>query len=84
MRATNKIKRKSTEAVIKFLSNVDSATRNEIIEGAIGCYGLSEQELEDNSPRSKNSVIRSDAPCVNGTCSDIQYLIVIRPNIAPM
>ena len=59
MRVTNKIKRKSTEAVIRFLSNVDCATRSEIIEGALKCYGLSESELEDFSPRSKNSVIRS-------------------------
>ncbi|MBE6674067.1 MAG: hypothetical protein E7596_03050 [Ruminococcaceae bacterium] len=59
MRVTNKMKRKSTEAVIKFLSNTENATRNEIIEGALLCYGLSEAELEDNSPRSKNSVIRS-------------------------
>ena len=59
MRITNKIKRKSTEAVIRFLSNVESATRAEIIEGAIKCYGLTEVELEDFSPRSKNSVIRS-------------------------
>lgn len=59
MRVTNKIKRRSNEAVIKFLSNVESATRNEIVEGALKCYGLSESELEDFSPRSKNSVIRS-------------------------
>lgn len=59
MRITNKIKRKSTEAVIKYLSNTQSATRSEIIEGALCCYGLTQSELEDNSPRSKNSVIRS-------------------------
>lgn len=59
MKPTNKVKRKTMEAVIKFLSNVDSATRCEIIDGALLCYGLTEAELEDNSPRSKNSVIRS-------------------------
>lgn len=59
MRATNKMKRKATEAVIKFLSNVESATRSEIVNGSLKCYGLSETELEDFSPRSKNSVIRS-------------------------
>ena len=59
MRVTNKMKRNATEAVIKFLSNVDSATRSEIIEGSLKCYGLSEIELEDFSPRSKNSIIRS-------------------------
>ena len=59
MRATNKIKRRTTEAVIKFLSNVESATRNEIVEGAIKCYGLTESELEDTSARSKCSVIKS-------------------------
>ena len=59
MRVTNKMKRKANEAVIRFLSNVDSATRSQIIEGSLKCYGLSETELEDFSPRSKNSVIRS-------------------------
>ena len=59
MKQTNKMKRKTTEAVIKFLSNTQSATRNEIIEGALLCYGLTDAEREDNSPRSKNSVIRS-------------------------
>lgn len=59
MRVTNKIKRKANEAVIRFLSNVESATRAEIVDGSLKCYGLTEAELEDNSPRSKNSVIRS-------------------------
>ena len=59
MRITNKMKRRATEAVIKFLSNTEFATRSAIIEGALGCYGLSESELEDFSPRSKNSIIRS-------------------------
>ena len=59
MKVTNKMKRKSAEAVIKYLSNVENATRNEIIEGALNCYGLTECELEDFSPHSKNSVIRS-------------------------
>ena len=59
MRVTNKIKRKATESVIKYLSNVEKATRSEIIEGSIACYGLTDTELEDFSPGSKNSVIRS-------------------------
>ena len=59
MRVTNKMKRRANEAVIRFLSNVDSATRGEIVEGSLKCYGLTEAELDDNSPRSKNSIIRS-------------------------
>lgn len=59
MKATNKIKRKTNEAVIRYLSNVESATRSEIIDGAIKCYGLTESELEDTSARSKCSVIKS-------------------------
>ena len=35
MRVTNKVKRKSTEAVIKYLSSVESATRCEIVDGAL-------------------------------------------------
>ena len=59
MKVTNKIKKKSNEAIIKFLSKVEGATRGEIIEGALKCYGLTDTELEDFSPRSKNSLIRS-------------------------
>ncbi|MBO5313197.1 MAG: restriction endonuclease [Clostridia bacterium] len=59
MRVTNKMKRKATESVIRFLSNVESATRAEIIDGAILCYGLTEQELDDLSPGSKSNVIKS-------------------------
>ena len=59
MRVTNKMKRRANEAVIRFLSNTEKATRAEIVEGALSCYGLSDTELEDFSPGSKNSVIRS-------------------------
>ncbi|MBO5286702.1 MAG: restriction endonuclease [Clostridia bacterium] len=59
MRITNKMKRKAKGAIIDFLSQVEYASRNDILEGALKCYGLSPTELEDNSPRSKNSVIKS-------------------------
>ena len=59
MKVTNKMKRRANEAVIRFLSNVEGATRGEIVDGALKCYGLTDKELEDNSPRSKNSLIRS-------------------------
>lgn len=59
MRVTNKIKRKANECVIKYLSSTKTSTRAEIIDGALKCYGLTESELEDFSPKSKNSVIRS-------------------------
>ena len=59
MRLNNKIKKKASLAIIKFLSTTKSATRSEIIEGAVLSYGLSPKELEDTSAGSKNSIVRS-------------------------
>lgn len=59
MKITNKIRKKSTSSIIEYLSQVKSATRNDIIEGALSRYGLTEAELEDFSPKSKHSVVRS-------------------------
>ena len=59
MRINNKIKKKASQAIIRFLSTTPSATRTEIIEGAVLSYGLTPKELEDTSAGSKNSVVRS-------------------------
>ncbi len=59
MRITNKMRKRAVSAVVRYLSMNKSATRNELIEGALAGYGLSQSELEDFSPKSKNSVIRS-------------------------
>ena len=59
MKLNNKIKKKASLAIIKFLSTTKSATRSEIIEGAVLSYGLSPKELEDTSAGSKNSIVRS-------------------------
>ena len=59
MRITNKMRKKALSGIVNYLNNVGEATRSEIIDGALSLYGLSPSELEDFSPRSKNSTIRS-------------------------
>lgn len=59
MRITNKMRKKASNAIIRYLSENKSATRVELIEGALLTYGLSKNELENYSPKSKGSVIRS-------------------------
>lgn len=59
MRITNKMRKKALSSIVKFLTVAGSASRAEIIDGALGLYGLSKTELEDFSPKSKNSLIRS-------------------------
>ena len=59
MRITNKMRKKALASIVKYLSEVGSATRNQIIDGALLVYGLTERELEDFSPKSKNTIIRS-------------------------
>lgn len=59
MRITNKMRKRALSSIVEFLTTVNGATRNEIIDGALNKYGLSKSELEDFSPKSKNSIIRS-------------------------
>ncbi|MBQ3018870.1 MAG: restriction endonuclease [Clostridia bacterium] len=59
MRITNKMRKKALNAIVRYLSMNGASTRNALIEGALNGYGLSKTELEDFSPKSKNSVIRS-------------------------
>ena len=59
MRITNKARKRAQGAIIRYLSINQSATRTELIEGALLSYGLSRDELENFSPKSKGSLIRS-------------------------
>ncbi len=59
MRITNKMRKRALSSIVRYLSMNKSATRTELIEGALSGYGLSKSELEDYSPKSKASVIRS-------------------------
>ncbi len=59
MRITNKMRKKALSSIVKYLSEVGTATRNQIIDGALFHYGLTKRELEDYSPKSKNTIIRS-------------------------
>lgn len=59
MRITNKMRKRALASIVDFLTKSGGATRNEIIDGALKAYGLSRSELEDFSPKSKNSIIRS-------------------------
>ncbi len=59
MRITNKMRKKALASIVRYLSEVGTATRNQIIDEVLIRYGLSQSEMEDFSPKSKNSVIRS-------------------------
>ncbi len=59
MRITNKMRKKALASIVKYLGETGTATRTQIIEGALIHYGLTAGEMEDFSPKSKNSVIRS-------------------------
>ncbi len=59
MRITNKMRKRARDAIIRYLSVNQSATRAELIEGALLTYGLSRSELENFSPKSKASLARS-------------------------
>ena len=59
MRISNKMRKRSRDAIIRYLSINQSATRTELIEGALLSYGLSKSELESFSPKSKSSILRS-------------------------
>ena len=59
MRITNKMRKKALASIVKYLGAVGTATRSQIIDGALNHYGLTASEMEDFSPKSKNSVIRS-------------------------
>ena len=51
---------KAVEAIVSYLAGVPSATRKQILSGALASYGLTEEELLDKSPRGKNCRIRSE------------------------
>ena len=59
MRITNKMRKNAQNAIIRYLSLNQSATRMELIEGALSSYGLSKSELENCSPKSKCALVRS-------------------------
>ena len=59
MRITNKMRKKAVSAIVEYLVNVESATRQELIEGALLKYGLKECEVNDPSPRGKGCVVKS-------------------------
>ncbi|MBQ8546234.1 MAG: restriction endonuclease [Clostridia bacterium] len=59
MRITNKMRKKALASVVSYLNEVGTATRNQIIDGALIHYGLTKKELDDFSPKSKNTIIRS-------------------------
>ena len=59
MRITNKIKEKCISAILEFMKISEVSTRNEIIEGALLCYGLTPKEIENTNPRSKGGLVRS-------------------------
>ena len=59
MRITNKIKEKCIMSIIEFMKTHEASTKNDIIEGALICYGLTPNEIATISPRSKGGLVRS-------------------------
>ena len=51
---------KAVEAIVSYLAGVPFATRKQILSGALAAYGLTEEELLDKSPDSKNCRTRSE------------------------
>ena len=59
MRITNKIKEKCIFSIIEYMKTHEASTKKDIIEGALSCYGLTQKEIENTSPRSKGGLVRS-------------------------
>ena len=59
MKVTKKMKGKCVSAILSYMKSNASSTKNEIIEGALLSYGLTKNEAEATSPRSKGGLLRS-------------------------
>ncbi len=59
MKVTKKIKERCVSALLEYMKSNTLSTKNEIIEGALLCYGLTKKEAEATSPRSKGGLLRS-------------------------
>lgn len=60
MKITDEIRKTVTQAIVDSLSSMKEATRNEVIQGALRCYGFSEREINAaKTPDSKVNTIRS-------------------------
>lgn len=60
MKITTDEKKQAIKAIVKFLSTSSNCTRNEVINGALICYGFSKKELEKaQGATSKINYIRS-------------------------
>ncbi|MBQ7761464.1 MAG: restriction endonuclease [Clostridia bacterium] len=61
MKITSKQKKRVTSKIVEYLVNVESATRTEVIEGAIRLMGLKPTELCNLNPKSKYCLLKSYA-----------------------
>lgn len=61
MKITTKQKKRVTSKIVEYLVSVDSATRTEVIEGAIHLMGLKQTELCNLNPKSKYCMLKSYA-----------------------
>ena len=59
MKVTNKMKEGCVNSIVEFMKTHTSSTKNEIIEGALLIYGLTQKEIEATTPRSKGGLLRS-------------------------
>lgn len=59
MKLTTKMKEKCVRCIIDFLKSNEPTTKNDIIDGALRLYGLTDAEIANTSPRSKHGILRS-------------------------
>ena len=59
MKITNKLRKQAVSKIVEFLSARKSGTRNEIIDGTIDLFGLTEEQKNDLSPKGKYNVLKS-------------------------
>ncbi len=61
MKITSKQKKRVASKIVEYLVSVESATRTEVIEGAIRLMGLKQTELCNLNPKSKYCMLKSYA-----------------------
>lgn len=59
MKMTDETKRALDAAVVAFLTEVESATRNELLEGAVARMGLTERQMQSHDAAGKYHTMRS-------------------------
>ena len=83
MKITKELTAKMREAVVAYLSEVESATRSEVLDGATARLGLSERQMQDRNAWGTYYTLRSyiggilDSLAQEGSvaCRDHRYVL---------